>query len=251
MIHEGEGTTERFANKVVMITGGASGMGKEMAFMFQAEGATVIAADVSEQRLNDLSKEGIDARYVDVSNEEHWRQLADDVYQKYQRIDILVNNAGISSEKTIEEIEAADWETMMNINGFGAFAGMKHVVPYMKEHQEGAVVNISSYTAQVGMGLNVYTASKGAVRAISRAASVQYGPSGIRVNAVFPGVIETPMTKGLQESQETLQRLVGATPLGRLGKPREVGQAVLFLASEEASFITGAELVIDGGFTSQ
>lgn len=242
---------ERFDNKVVMITGGASGIGKEMAFMFQAEGATVIAADVSEQRRNDLSKEGIDARYVDVSNEDHWRQLADDVYQKYQRIDVLVNNAGISSEKTIQEIEAADWETMMNINGFGAFAGMKHVVPYMEKRQEGSVVNISSYTAQVGMGLNVYTASKGAVRAISRAASVQYGSSGIRVNAVFPGAIETPMTKGLQESQETLQRLVGATPLRRLGKPREVGQAVLFLASEEASFITGAELVIDGGFTAQ
>jgi NAD(P)-dependent dehydrogenase (short-subunit alcohol dehydrogenase family) len=128
---------------------------------------------------------------------------------------------------------------------------MKHVAPYMKEQGKGAIVNISSFTAQIGMGLNHYSASKGSVRAISKAAAAAFGRDGIRVNTLFPGIIETPMTKGLESSKELVNHLVAATPLQRLGRPEDIANAALYLSTDEASFITGAELVIDGGYSAQ
>ncbi len=140
---------------------------------------------------------------------------------------------------------------MLAINGFGPFAGIKHIAPYMSEQKQGSIVNISSYTAQIGQGFNHYSASKGAVRALSRAAATQFGRSGVRVNALFPGIIDTPMTQGLSESRELLNQLIQATPLQRLGKPDDIAKAALFLASDDSSYITGAEIVIDGGFSAQ
>ena len=139
----------------------------------------------------------------------------------------------------------------MTINGFGPFAGMKHIAPIMVEQGKGSIVNMSSYTAQIGQGFNHYTASKGAVRAMSKAAATEFGRQGVRVNAIFPGIIETPMTEALSDSIELLEQLIQATPLQRLGQPEDIANAVLYFASDDSSFVTEAELIIDGGFSAQ
>src|SRR5699024_7957310 len=142
-------------------------------------------------------KENVIGMKLDVSSDEDWSALAEEIKDRFGKIDILVNNAGISSEKGFKDITVDDWELMMKINGFGPFAGIKHIAPYMAENNQGSIINISSYTAQIGQGFNHYSASKGAVRALSRAAAVQFGKSGVRVNTLFPGIIETPMTQSL------------------------------------------------------
>lgn len=238
--------------KVAIITGGASGIGAGMVDVFRAEGATVIAADINEEALAKASeKENVHGMKLDVSSDEAWKTFAYDVKEKFGSIDILVNNAGVSSEKPYTEINKEDWDFMMEINGFGPFAGMKHIAPIMAEQGKGSIVNISSYTAQIGQGFNHYSASKGAVRAISKAAATQFGRQGVRVNALFPGIIETPMTQGLSTSKDLLNQLIQATPLQRLGQPEDIAKAALFLASDDSSYITGAEIVIDGGFSAQ
>lgn len=238
--------------KVAIITGGASGIGAGMVDVFRAEGATVIAADINEEALAKASeKENVHGMKLDVSSDEAWKTFAHDVKEKFGSIDILVNNAGVSSEKPYTEINKEDWNFMMAINGFGPFAGMKHIAPIMAEQGKGSIVNISSYTAQIGQGFNHYSASKGAVRAISKAAATQFGRQGVRVNALFPGIIETPMTQGLSTSKDLLNQLIQATPLQRLGQPEDIAKAALFLASDDSSYITGAEIVIDGGFSAQ
>ena len=238
--------------KVAIITGGASGIGAGMVDVFRTEGATVIAADINEEALAKASeKENVHGMKLDVSSDEAWKTFAYDVKEKFGSIDILVNNAGVSSEKPYTEINKEDWDFMMAINGFGPFAGMKHIAPIMAEQGKGSIVNISSYTAQIGQGFNHYSASKGAVRAISKAAATQFGRQGVRVNALFPGIIETPMTQGLSTSKDLLNQLIQATPLQRLGQPEDIAKAALFLASDDSSYITGAELVIDGGFSAQ
>ena len=238
--------------KVAIITGGASGIGAGMVDVFRAEGATVIAADINEDALAKASeKENVHGMKLDVSSDEAWKTFAHDVKERFGSIDILVNNAGVSSEKPYTEINKEDWDFMMAINGFGPFAGMKHIAPIMAEQGKGSIVNISSYTAQIGQGFNHYSASKGAVRAISKAAATQFGRQGVRVNALFPGIIETPMTQGLSTSKDLLNQLIQATPLQRLGQPEDIAKAALFLASDDSSYITGAEIVIDGGFSAQ
>ncbi|MGM8211215.1 SDR family NAD(P)-dependent oxidoreductase [Virgibacillus sp. W0430] len=241
----------RLNEKVAIITGGASGIGASMATLFRNEGATVIAADINQEALDKISEhENIHGMKLDVSSEEDWQALVENVESQFGKIDILINNAGVTSEKTIDQINYKDWEFLSKINGFGAMMGIKYVAPAMAKNNSGSIVNLSSVTAQVGMGLNSYSASKGSVRAISKAAATQYGRNGIRVNAVFPGVIETPMTKNLDSSKDALNRINALTPLGRLGKPEDVANAILFLASDDAAYITGAELAIDGGYSA-
>src|SRR5699024_1523510 len=217
----------RINDKVAIVTGGASGIGEGIVDLFAREGAVVIAADINEEALKDKVKE------------------------KFGQIDILVNNAGISSEKPYTEINSDDWEKMLSINGYGPFAGMKHIAPVMAEQGKGSIVNISSYTAQIGQGFNHYSASKRAVRAISQAAATTCGKQAVGLNALYPGIIETPMTQNLSTSKNLLEQLPQATPLQRLGLPEDIANAVLFLASDESSYITGAELTIDGGFSAQ
>jgi len=239
-------------NKVAIITGGASGIGERMVDLFAQEGAIVIAADINEEALERASqKQNVHGMKLNVASDEDWAALAKEVNERFGKIDILVNNAGISSEKPFQEIDAQDWQKMLSINGFGPFAGIKHVTPYMAEQKQGAIVNISSYTAMIGQGFNHYSASKGAVRALSKAAAAAFGRQGIRVNALFPGIIETPMTQALSTSKELLGRLIQMTPLQRLGQPDDIAKAALFLASDASSYITGAELVIDGGYSAQ
>lgn len=242
----------KLTNKVAIVTGGASGIGAGIVDLFQKEGATVIAADINDEALKKASeKDNVHGMKLDVSSDEAWRTFAKEVKDRFGNIDILVNNAGVSSEKPYTEINKDDWDFMMSINGFGPFAGIKHVAPIMADQGKGSIVNISSYTAQIGQGFNHYTASKGAVRAISKAAATQFGRQGVRVNALFPGIIETPMTQALSDSRELLDQLVQATPLQRLGQPEDIANAVLYLASDDSSFVTGAELIIDGGFSAQ
>lgn len=242
----------RLDNKVAIITGGASGIGASMVDLFSKEGAIVIAADINDELLEKASqKENVYGMKLNVASDEGWEALAKEVNDRFGKIDILVNNAGISSEKPFEDITLDDWQKMLAINGFGPFAGIKHVAPYMAAQKQGSIVNISSYTAQIGQGFNHYSASKGAVRALSKAAATTFGRQGVRVNTLFPGIIETPMTQSLSTSQELLGRLIQATPLQRLGKPEDIANAALFLASDESSYITGSELIIDGGFSAQ
>ncbi|AWC31039.1 SDR family NAD(P)-dependent oxidoreductase [Bacillus velezensis] len=242
----------KLENKVAIITGGASGIGEKMVDLFSKEGAIVIAADINEAALEKASqKENVYGMKLNVASDDDWAALTKEVNDRFGKIDILINNAGISSEKPYTEINLDDWQKMLSINGFGPFAGMKHVAPYMMEQKNGAIVNISSYTALIGQGLNHYSASKGAVRAISKAAAAAFGYHGVRVNALFPGIIETPMVQSLSTSKELLNQLIQATPLQRLGQPMDIAHAVLFLASDDSSYISGAELVIDGGFSAQ
>ena len=239
-------------NKVAIVTGGASGIGESMVDLFAQEGAIVIAADINEAALEKASqKENVHGMKLNVASDESWKELVKEVNDRFGKIDILVNNAGISSEKPFAEINEEDWQKMLSINGFGPFAGMKHVTPYMAAQKKGSIINISSYTALIGQGFNHYSASKGSVRALSKAAATTFGRQGIRVNALFPGIIETPMTKNLSTSKDLLDRLVQATPLQRLGQPSDIAQAALFLASDDSSYITGSEIVIDGGFSAQ
>ncbi len=242
----------RLDNKIAIVTGGASGIGEQIVDLFSQEGATVIAADINKAALEKANnKDNVVGMKLNVASDEEWAQVAKEIKERYGIIDILVNNAGISSEKAFKDIDLEDWQKMLAINGFGPFAGIKHIAPYMSEQKQGSIVNISSYTAQIGQGFNHYSASKGAVRALSRAAATQFGRSGVRVNALFPGIIDTPMTQGLSESRELLNQLIQATPLQRLGKPDDIAKAALFLASDDSSYITGAEIVIDGGFSAQ
>ncbi|MGN7385995.1 SDR family NAD(P)-dependent oxidoreductase [Sporosarcina sp. SAFN-015] len=242
----------RLDNKVAIVTGGASGIGASMVDLFSQEGAIVIAADINDEALEIASqKENVYGMKLNVTSDDEWEVLAKEVFDRFGKIDILVNNAGISSEKPYQDINLDDWQKMLSINGFGPFAGVKHVAPYMAVQKQGSIVNISSYTAQIGQGFNHYSASKGAVRALSKAAATTFGHQGVRVNALFPGIIETPMTQSLSTSQDLLGRLIQATPLQRLGKPADIANAALFLASDESSYISGAELTIDGGFSAQ
>lgn len=242
----------RLQDKVAFITGGASGMGEMMVRLFLKEGAKVIAADINEGALEEKwgSVEHVLPVKLNVADDAQWQAAMEKAAETFGKLDILVNNAGIATEKTPDQITMEEWQKLLDINGYGTFLGMKHAANYMKQEKQGSIINISSYTALVGVGFNPYTASKGAVRAMSKAAATEYGRDGIRVNSVYPGVIETPMTSALEESKEILDMLLAMTPLGRLGKPEDVGNAVLFLASDEASYITGAEIVIDGGYSA-
>ncbi|MBY9079311.1 SDR family oxidoreductase [Paenibacillus sp. HN-1] len=242
----------RLDNKVAIITGGASGIGEGMVDLFSQEGATVIAADINEAALELASqKQNVHGMKLNVASDEDWVKLVQQVNDRFGRIDILVNNAGISSEKPYQDIDINDWQKMLSINGYGPFAGIKHIAPYMSAQKKGSIINISSYTAQIGQGFNHYSASKGAVRALSKAAATTFGRQGVRVNTLFPGIIETPMTSALSTSKELLTHLIQATPLQRLGQPDDIAKAALFFASDDSSYITGAELVIDGGFSAQ
>lgn len=242
----------RLDGKVAVVTGGASGIGEKMVDVFSREGAIAIAADIDEKALEAADhKENVHGIKLNVASDEDWQAFAKDVKARFGSIDILVNNAGITTDKPYSEINADDWQKMLTINGFGPFAGMKHIAPLMAEQGKGSIVNISSYTAIVGQAFNNYVASKGAIRAISRAAAAQFGSQGVRINAIFPGAIATPMVEALENSKEIIDQLGQATLLKRMGTPEDIANAALFLASDESSYMTGAELVVDGGYTAQ
>ncbi|MDI4646877.1 SDR family NAD(P)-dependent oxidoreductase [Cohnella hashimotonis] len=245
----------RLENKVAIITGAAGGMGKADALLFAQEGAKVAITDLQEEKLQEVVKEieasggtAIGFKH-NVASEEDWSRIVAEVVKAFGKIDILVNNAGISNATPFLEMTAESWDKTMSINVSSVFYGQKHVIPHMIEAGGGSIVNISSIAGLTGgSGAGPYTASKGAVRMLTKATAVDYAQFGIRANSVHPGYIETPMTAGLFNDDRMTQWALSQTPLQRLGKPEDIARGVLFLASDESSYITGVELPIDGGY---
>jgi NAD(P)-dependent dehydrogenase (short-subunit alcohol dehydrogenase family) len=246
----------RLKDKVAIVTGGAHGMGEAEARLFAAEGAKVIVADVlggdAETVAANIRASGGEATAarIDVTSEAEWVGLIAKAVAAYGRLDILVNNAGISSSAVGDPDELEGWHRLIAVSQTSVFLGTKLAAEQMAKTGVGSIVNISSIMGFVGStsGHPAYHASKGAVRIYSKAAAVRYGPSGIRVNTVHPGYMP-PMLNATNAGERADK--IAMTPLRRIGKPVEVAYGVLFLASDEASFITGAELVIDGGFIAQ
>jgi len=243
----------RLAGKVALVTGGASGMGKSEATIFAREGARVLVADVLEAEGKEVAKAiGDAARFVklDVTDEGEWQTAVAAAEREFGKLDILVNNAGISGTYQADLTNTEAWDRVMGINAKGVFFGMKHAVPALKRAGGGAIVNISSisgFTGQHGVHM-AYNASKGAVRIMTKTAAVQWAADGIRVNSVHPGFMPAMRTSVGSANPEWRAKVLRAVPMKREGRVEEVAHAVLFLASDEASYITGTELVVDGGF---
>ena len=248
----------RLENKVALISGGARGMGAVEAKLFAEEGAKVIIGDILEEEGRkveaEINEAGGECVFVllDVSSEEAWQNAVNEAVSRYGKLDILVNNAGIYRAHNVEETTSDEWDQVMDINAKGVFLGTKHAIPAMRDAGGGSIVNISSVAGLVGSrATSAYNASKGAVRLLTKSTSIQYASDGIRANSVHPGTIETPMTEGFLADPSMRQDRMDRTPIGRLGKPEDVAYGALFLASDEASFMTGSELVIDGGRTAE
>ncbi len=246
---------KRLDHKVALITGAAKGMGKAEAQLFAKEGAKLIITDIDLENLNKLEKELTDAGTQviaikhDVSLEADWIQIAKQAQTAFGKVDILVNNAGILGSEGVEATTLEKWNKIIAVNQTGTWLGMKHIVPLMRKAGKGSIVNIASIYALIGSGNSTaYQASKGAVRILSKTAAVEYAAENIRVNTIFPGAISTPMVDaGL--SEEDLKGLLATVPMKRIGESIEVAYGALFLASDESSYVTGGELVIDGGWT--
>ena len=236
--------TGRLEDKVALITGGARGQGAAEAKMFAAEGASVVITDVltddGERTAGEL---GCDFLEHDVSSEDGWTSVVEEVVKRHGRLDVLVNNAGILHAGRMVNTRTEDWDRVIAINQTGVFFGMRAVAPVMSEQGSGSIVNISSVAGLEGpFGSMAYTASKFAVRGMTKVAAKELGPSGVRVNSVHPGLIDTVMTAEFPKEQ-----MLRAVPIGREAEPSEVAAVVLFLASDEAGYCTGQEFVVDGG----
>ena len=243
----------RLHDKVALITGGASGMGQSEAVLFAKEGAKVVVADVLETEGQKVADSlGGAGRFVrlDVTSEAAWQQAIAAAVSAFGKLDILVNNAGISGTFDTDTLSTSAWDRLMDVNAKGTFLGMKHAIPAMEKAGGGAIVNISSVSGFVGQnGIHMaYNASKGAVRLMTKSAAVQYARSGIRVNSVHPGVLPAMRSSKATADPAFRQKMLAGVPMRREGRVEEVAYAVLFLASDEASYITGTELVVDGGW---
>tara|TARA_B100000586_G_scaffold79710_1_gene56109 strand:- start:1180 stop:1932 length:753 start_codon:yes stop_codon:yes gene_type:complete len=249
----------RLENKVAFISGGARGMGAAEAKIFAQEGAKVVIGDVldddgrkTEAAINDLGGECLFV-HLDVSSEENWTSAITETVSRFGKLDILVNNAGVVSRVELEDITVNEWDRVMDVNAKGVFLGTKATIPEMRKAGGGSIVNISSISGIAGQSYvsAVYNASKGAVRIFTKSTAIQYAPEGIRANSIHPGPIDTPMTGFRQGDPAAVAESIARVPIGRTGQPEDVAYGVLYLASDESSFVTGSELVIDGGFLAQ
>ncbi|MGO4369758.1 SDR family NAD(P)-dependent oxidoreductase [Paenibacillus sp. 2TAB19] len=248
----------RLSNKVAIVTGAGSGMGREEALLFASQGAAVVATDINETAVQAVVSEIVAsggqaiAFGHNVASEDAWVKVVEGAIAAYGRIDVLVNNAGISLAIGLLDTTVEQWNKVMAINLTSTFLGMKHVVPHMQANKGGSIINISSIAGLTGSsGAGAYTASKGGVRMLTKAAAADFGKDNIRVNSVHPGYIETPMSSEHVNNKQMLQWFLSQTALPRVGQASEVAQAVLFLASDDASYITGVELPVDGGVTAK
>lgn len=241
----------RLKDKVAIITGGARGMGATHARRFVEEGAKVVITDLNEEAGQALAKQlGGNALFIkqDVTSASDWEHVVAETEKAFGNIHILVNNAGISVNNSIEHMTEEQYRKIVDINQVSVFLGMKSVVPSMKKTEHGSIVNISSMNGLVA-GAVGYTDTKFAVRGMTKAAAIEFAKYGIRVNSVHPGVIETPMvTEG--DAAEIIKEFAKQIPLKRMAQPEEVTNLVLYLASDESSYSTGSEFVIDGGMTA-
>lgn len=256
----------RVDGKVVLISGGARGMGAEEVGLFAREGAKVVFGDILDdlgrQVAADCHAAGLDCAYahLDVTSAADWQAIVSLAEERYGKLDALVNNAGISISAAagarsipLEDTSAADWDRVMDVNSKGVFLGTKAAIPALRRAGGGAIVNISSIAGLSGAWSrsHPYNASKGAVRLFTKSTAIQYAPEGIRANSVHPGPIITPMSAATYDDPAVAAQRLALVPLGRRAHPIEVAYGVLYLASDEASFVTGAELVIDGGCMAQ
>jgi cyclopentanol dehydrogenase len=245
----------RLDGEVALISGASRGQGEAEARMFAREGAQVVLADIRDELGQRVAREiGPQATYVhlDVSQEAEWQKAVDLAVQTYGTLTILVNNAGIGlpEDRSIEETSLETWHKTIAVNQTGVFLGMKYAIPAMRQAGHGSIVNISSIAGIVGMGmLPAYQATKGAVRVLTKNAAIQYAQDNIRVNSVHPGGVDTEILSPF--GMEWKQAVTRAHPMGRIASSDEIAYGVLYLASKESSFVTGAELVIDGGFIAQ
>ena len=248
----------RLEGKVALISGGARGMGAVEARLFAREGAKVVIGDVLEQEgiqtAQEIENAGGQVHFakLDVTSEENWQEVVTQTTARYGGLDILVNNAGIYRISSLEQTTLAVWERIMQVNVAGVFLGTKAAIPEMRKRGGGSIVNISSTAALAGSAnSSAYQASKGAVRIFTKSTAIEYVKEGIRANSVHPGVIDTDMIAELLSDPIVRQERLDGVPLRRIGTAEDVAYAVLYLASDESSFVTGAELVIDGGKTAQ
>lgn len=250
---------ERLKGKVALISGAAKGMGAVEARMFAKEGASLVLGDVLEDEGAKLALEisagGASCVFtpLDVRKTSQWESAVTKATSAYGRLDILVNNAGVTSRMNLLDTTEEDWDRVLDINAKGSFLGIKAVIPAMRKSGGGSIVNISSQLGLVGGDFSSpqYQASKGAVRILTKSVAIQYASEGIRCNSVHPAPIETDMTADVRADKNRLADMVRRIPMGRYGTPEEVAYAVLYLASNESSFVTGSELVVDGGWTAQ
>jgi NAD(P)-dependent dehydrogenase (short-subunit alcohol dehydrogenase family) len=255
---------KRLENKVAVITGASLGIGRETALTFVREGAKVAITDVLEREGIALQKEiednGGEANFwkLDVSKIDDVKQVMQSVYDKWGSIDVLVNNAGIGGANVpTHELSAEDWQRVLDVNVSGVFYCSKYVIPFMKKQKKGSIINLSSiYGIVSAPDVPAYHASKGAVRSMSKTDALLYATDGIRVNSVHPGFIDTPMVQNHLESMgdqkdEARKALISLHPLGHLGEAADIANGILYLACDESKFVTGSELVIDGGYTAR
>jgi NAD(P)-dependent dehydrogenase (short-subunit alcohol dehydrogenase family) len=233
-------------------------MGAVEAKMFAVEGAKVVIGDLlgdeGRQIEAEINESGGECVFVqlDVTDENAWQDAVAAAVDRFGKLDILVNNAGIARINNVEDTTSEEWDLVMDINAKGVFLGTKAAIPELRKAGGGSIVNISSIAGLTGGRTSSYAASKGAVRLLTKSTAIQYAADGIRCNSVHPGVIETPMTVPLTlNTQEGRELNASRHPLGRFGQPEDIAYGVLFLASDESSFMTGSELVIDGGLTAQ
>ena len=248
----------RLQGKVALISGGARGQGACEGRLFAQEGAKVVLTDILDEEGEavavEIRQQGGDAIYVrlDVTQEQQWQDVIQATVDRYGKLDILVNNAGIFPMVRVEDTSVELWEQVMDINVTGVFLGTKHAIPAMRAAGGGSIINISSVAGLVGgFRAAAYSASKGAVRILTKGTAVQYAADGIRANSVHPGIIVTQMTEELLSDESAREQRLTGTPIGRFGTVDDVAYGVLFLASDESSYVTGSELVIDGGSTAQ
>ena len=251
----------RVAGKVALVTGAANGIGRATALLLAREGARVFVTDLKEQEgaqvVQDIVQAGGQASFLrlDTADEKNWQTVLAAVREQAGRLDIAVNNAGIAYNGTVESTDLEHWRRVQSINLDGVFLGTKYAIELMKVHKAGSIINLSSIEGLIGdPTLAAYNASKGGVRLFTKSAALHCAQSryGIRVNSVHPGYIWTPMVRGLTaEDAAARQRLVDLHPIGHLGEPDDIAYGILYLASDESKFMTGSELVIDGGYTAQ
>lgn len=238
----------RLRGKVAVVTGARRGIGRAIAEAFFAEGAITIATGRADS--GDSFSEGIEYKKLEVSSEGDWQRVIAEVVAEHGHIDVLVNNAGIIAYEALHELSLDDWHRVVEVNETSVFLGMREVVPHMIAQGGGSIVNISSIWGNAAVsGAHAYHATKGAVRNMSKSAAITYAKENVRVNSLHPGFIWTPLTQS--QAPEINDYVVSQTPMGRPGRPEEIAAGAVFLASDESSFVTGSELVIDGGYLAQ